>query len=53
MLTESVHVRLSVSEKEAAKRLADADGRKVSNWIRKLILQEMARELRRLREQRS
>lgn len=47
MLTESVHVRLTVAEKEAARRLAKRDRRPLSNWVRDLILKEMAEELRR------
>ena len=44
MLTESVHVRLTANEKAIAKRLARLHRRTTSNWIRKLILEEFARE---------
>ena len=46
MLTESVHVRLTPKEKDVARRLATRDGRKLSNWVRRLILREFAREQR-------
>ena len=54
MLTESVQVRLSIAEREAVAEIAAADGRSLSNWIRRAILAELAREgERRLRRSRS
>lgn len=47
-LTESMHVRLSMAEKAAAKKMADAAGRSGSNWIRSLILAEFSRQRRQL-----
>ena len=44
MLTESVHVRLSDAEREAVARLPAAEGRSRSNWIRRVLLAEMARK---------
>ena len=52
MLTESVHVRLSAAEKDAAKRLADRDGRPLSNWVRRLVIEQLRQELRRQQGQR-
>lgn len=48
MLTESVHVRLSAAEKEAAQRIAKRRRRSASNLIRSLLLSELAREAERL-----
>lgn len=52
MLTESVHLRLSAAEKEAVKRLAAAERRTISNWIRALILTELQAEFNRKRASR-
>jgi len=38
--TEYVAVRLSENERDALQRVADADGRTVSEWLREMIRRE-------------
>lgn len=42
-LTERVGIRLTAQEKELMERVAQADGRKLSNWIRVTLLRRLAR----------
>lgn len=40
-ITEVVNTKLTISEKDAVRKLAESEGRTIANWLRQLIVAQL------------